>query len=66
MNTVEGWRMCSAFAELRKAKISFVMPVCPSVCLAFRMEQDDEIMLEDFSKNSQIIQISLKPDKNYW
>jgi hypothetical protein len=26
------------------------MPVCPSVCLPFRMEQVDEIMLEDFSK----------------
>ena len=37
--TVKGWKICSAFAKLRKANISFFMPVCPSIFLLFRMEQ---------------------------
>jgi hypothetical protein len=60
------------FAELRKAIINFVMSVCPSACLSFRMEQQGshwtdfhEIWyLSVFRKYVENIQISLKKDKN--
>ena len=61
-----------AFAILRKATISFVMSVCPSVRPSVRMEQlrshctdfDETLYLRLFRKSVENIQVSLKSDKN--
>ena len=60
-----------AFAKSRKATVSFITPVCPSVCLSVHMEQlgsfwkDFHIWYTRiFRKSVEIIQVSLKSDKN--
>jgi len=60
------------FAELRKATISFVMSVRPSVRRSARKEQrgsqwtdiDEILYLSNFRKTIQKIQVSLQSDKN--
>ena len=40
--------LLSAVAKLRKATISFVMPVCPSVCLSIRPHGTAGVLLDGF------------------
>jgi tRNA G10 N-methylase Trm11 len=68
----------SAFAKLRKATISFAMPVHPSVYpifrLSVRMEQlrshwtdfHKSLYLRIYRKYVEKFQVSLKSDKNKW
>jgi hypothetical protein len=68
--------LLSALEKLRKATISFVMSVrpsvCLSVCLSARMKQfgsnrtefNEIWYLSIFRKSVNNIQVSLKPDKN--
>jgi hypothetical protein len=66
--------LLGAFEKLRKATISFAMPVLSSVRLCFRMDQlgshwtdfDDILCLKLFQKFVEKIQVSLKSDKNKW
>jgi hypothetical protein len=70
------WSDCpsflNAFAKLRKATISFVMSVCPSLYLFVRMEQLSSLCREFgkiwyriyFPKSVEKIQVSLKSNKN--
>ena len=61
-----------AFAKLRKATISFVMFVCPSVCQSIRIEQlgsyctgfHEIWYLSIFRKSVEKIRVSLKSAKN--
>jgi hypothetical protein len=56
------------FAKLPKATISFVMSVCPSVCMeqlgSHWMDFHEILYLSIFQKPVEKIQISLKSDKN--
>jgi hypothetical protein len=70
LNGLNYWVILGAFEKLRKATISFVMSVRPSVSI--RMEQLDsrwtdfhEILhFSVFRKTVEKIQVSLKSDKN--
>jgi hypothetical protein len=65
------WQL-HAFAEFRKATVTFVMSVCLSVCLSVRMQQIgchgtdfNEIWYSGiFRESVDKIQVSLKSDKN--
>jgi len=56
------------FAKLRKATISFVMSVCPSVRMeqigSYWMDFHEILYLRIFRKSVEKIQVSLKSDKN--
>ena len=63
------------FPKLRKIAVSFVMSVCPSVCLpaclrgTTRLQLDGSswnLLLEYFQKSVEEIQVSLKSDRNNW
>jgi hypothetical protein len=61
--------LLGAFAKLRKAIISFVMSVCPSVCrreqLGFHWTDFDDIQYLPFLENlSTKIKVSFQSDKN--
>ena len=57
----------SAFAKLRKATISFVMSVCPSVCMELGSHSTDFhkiLYFRIFRKYFEKLRVSLKSDKN--